>query len=113
VETGHWTQLQWSEYEAGEQTRRCVEIKDLAKEPLAPHKGVDGFLQHWRRGLIGAVQSWARGCKTRVVNMLMTLIRPDHGGARDDTIFEMSARVDEQIRGGCWLGVGVGRRAVS
>jgi hypothetical protein len=31
----------------------------------------------------------------------------------DDTIFEMSARVDEQIRGGCWLGVGAGRRGVS
>ena len=28
--TGHWTQLQWSDYEAGEQTRNSVEIKDLA-----------------------------------------------------------------------------------
>jgi hypothetical protein len=71
--TGHWTQLQWSDYEAGEQTRRSVEIKDLATEPLAPHRGVDGFLQHWRRGLVGAVQSWARGCKAHVVNMVTTL----------------------------------------
>jgi hypothetical protein len=31
----------------------------------------------------------------------------------DVTVFEMSARVDEQIRGGCWLGVSAGRRAVS
>jgi hypothetical protein len=29
----------------------------------------------------------------------------------DDTIFDMPAAVDEQIRGGCWLGVGAGRRA--
>jgi hypothetical protein len=71
-ETGHWTQLQWSEYEAGEQTRRSVEIKDLVNEPLAPHRGAAGFLQHWRRGLIGAVQSWARGSKAHVVSMLMT-----------------------------------------
>ncbi len=28
-ETGQWTQLQWSNYEAGEQTRRRVEINDL------------------------------------------------------------------------------------
>ena len=47
VETGHWTQLQWSEDEAGEQTRRSVEIKDLATEPLPPNRGVDGFLHHW------------------------------------------------------------------
>jgi hypothetical protein len=31
----------------------------------------------------------------------------------DNTIFEMPARVDEQIRGGCWLGVGAGRGAAS
>jgi hypothetical protein len=62
LDTGDWTQLQWSEYEAGEQKRRSVEIKDLATEPLPPHRGVDGFLHHWRRGLVGAVQSWARGC---------------------------------------------------
>jgi hypothetical protein len=95
-ETGHWTQLQWSEYEAGEQTRRSVEIKDLVKEPLAPHRGVDGFLQHlasrthWRCAELGARQQ-----KAHVVSMLMTLIGADHG------------------LWGCWLGVGVGRRAVS
>jgi hypothetical protein len=31
---------------------------------------MDGFLPHWRRGLVGAVQSWARGCKAHIVNML-------------------------------------------
>ena len=65
---------QWSGYEASEQTRRSVEIKDLGTEPLAPHRGVNGFLQHWRRGLVGAVQSWARGCKAHVMSMLTTLI---------------------------------------
>ena len=70
---------QWSDYEEGEQTRRSVEIKDLATEPLAPHRGVNGFLQHWRRGLVGAVQSWARVCKAHVVSMLTTLIVADHG----------------------------------
>ena len=148
AEAGHWTPLQWSDYEASVQTRRSVEIKDLATEPLAPHRGVDGFLQHWRRGLVGAVQSWARGCKAHVVlmtlsdrsetrtpSLLSTRQAPaavppiwyhSEGWQRsnpsiyvqksplpDDTLFKIPARVYEEIRGGCWLGVGAGRRAAS
>ena len=48
----------------------------MATEPLAPHRGMNGFLQYWRRGLVGAVQSWARGCKAHVVT---TLIVADDG----------------------------------
>jgi hypothetical protein len=92
VATGHWTQQQWSEYEAGEQARRSVEITGLAAQPLAPHRGVDGFLQHWRRGLVGAVQSWARGCKAHVVSILMTLIGADHG-------FGVEAEVRDELAG--------------
>jgi len=63
VETDHWTQQQWSDYEAGEQTRRSVEIKDLATcasqgrwwlpAALAPRA-------RWRRAELGARLQGAR-----------------------------------------------------
>jgi hypothetical protein len=68
--TAGWTLDDWTKWEAGEQTRRAVLIIDGADE-LPPHRGEEGYLHHWHRGLIGAVQSWARGCKKHVVQMTM------------------------------------------
>ena len=50
-----------------------MRIDVSADENAQPRTGVDGFLQHWRRGLTGAVLSWARGCMAHVVYMLLML----------------------------------------
>jgi hypothetical protein len=50
--TAGWTLDDWTKWEAGEQTRRAVLIIDGADE-LPPHRGEEGYLHHWHRGLIG------------------------------------------------------------
>ena len=57
-----WDEQKWRDFEDGEQRRRAVKINDGVDVP-DPQRGELGFLHHWRRGLIGAVQSWARGCR--------------------------------------------------
>jgi hypothetical protein len=76
---------QWQLQYDKESRRRDVKIGEPAElaagrePPAAPKTGKDGFLQHSRRGLIGAVQSWARGSKEHVVSMLVALISSEHG----------------------------------
>ena len=70
-----WDLKQWRTQEDEEQQRRSMKVglpagQSAGAEPLPPRTGKEGYLQHWRRGLIGAVQSWARGCKAHVVSMI-------------------------------------------
>jgi hypothetical protein len=91
TETSLWDLAMWNEKEKEEQERRAVRI-DASASQLQPRTGVDGCLQHWRRGLISAVQSWARGCKANVVYMLMALVSTEHG-------FGIEAEVRERLAG--------------
>jgi hypothetical protein len=79
------------EREGEEQERRAVRI-DATASQLQPRTGEDGCLQHWHRGLISAVQSWARGCKAHVVYMLIALVSTEHG-------FGIEAEVRERLAG--------------
>ena len=77
--TAGWDEQKWLDFEDGEQTRRAVEVCDGPSDIPAPNGGALGFLHHWRRGLLGAVRSWARGSKKHVINMIMALIGAEHG----------------------------------
>jgi len=72
-----WNVKQWRDYEDEEQKRRAVKIAGEAAgsaagtEPLPPRGGKEGYLHHWRRGLLGAVRSWARGSEEHVVSMIV------------------------------------------
>ena len=79
-----WDLKQWRDYEDEEQKRRTVKVSKVAgqavgQEPPVPRGGKEGFLHHHRRGLIGAVQSWARGSRDHVVSMLVALIGSEQG----------------------------------
>ena len=90
-----WDLKQWRDQEDEEQKRRDVKIgaaagHEAGQEPLAPRTGKDGYLHHWRRGLLGAVRSWARGVKAHVVTMVMGLISSENG-------FGIEAEVSERL----------------
>ena len=68
----------WRRLEAEEDNRRSV-IPERGVQRKPPRKGKDGALTgltHQRRGLVGAVQSWADGSMENVVLLLRKLI--DH-----------------------------------
>ena len=46
------------------------------EQPSRPRTGSSGALEHWRRGLIGAVQSWANGSLDNVIWLIVKLM--DH-----------------------------------
>ena len=46
--------------------------KEVAATPL--RWGEEGALEHWRRGLVGAVQDWAAGSLDNVVTLLVRLV---------------------------------------
>ena len=46
------------------------------EQPPLPRTGSSGALEHWRRGLIGAVQSWANGSLDNVILLIVKLM--DH-----------------------------------
>ena len=55
-------------------TRRATHIKEPSpKEVPAMTDGVVGWRQHWRHGLVGAVQYWAHDHRANVVKMLVVL----------------------------------------
>ena len=93
-----WDLKQWRTQEDEEQQRRSMKVglpagQSAGAEPLPPRTGKEGYLQHWRRGLIGAVQSWARGCKAHVVSMIVALISSELG-------FGIESEVLAQLKGG-------------
>ena len=97
-----WDLKQWRTQEDEEQQRRSMKVglpagQSAGAEPLPPRTGKEGYLQHWRRGLIGAVQSWARGCKAHVVSMIVALISSELG-------FGIESEVLAQLKGGQLVG---------
>ena len=63
--------------------RRAIKIQDPSSEEVpAMRDGIDGWRQHWRHGLVGAVQFWAHGHRANVVKMLVGLAT-DFGVAND------------------------------
>lgn len=57
----------YQKLEVEEQDRRAIKPKEGVTTPSEPPYGVDGALKNWRRGLIGAVQSFAGGSLDNVV----------------------------------------------
>lgn len=65
--------------ESKEMWRRQVVPERLdsgAAQPPMPRTGASGALEHWRRGLVGAFQSWAVGSLDYVIMLVMKII--DH-----------------------------------
>ena len=72
-----WTMAKWNELENKEQKRRGVEIPtegeaDPKTASLPPGDETRGWHTHWRRGIYGALQSWAKGSRGALVAMLAT-----------------------------------------
>ena len=67
-----WTLSKWNELETKEQRRREVEIDSSRTAIEAPPGGDDtrSWHNHWRRGVYGALRSWAGGSQGAVVYML-------------------------------------------
>ena len=63
----------WRRLEAEEDRRRSV-IPERGVQRKPPRKGKDGALTHQRRGLVGAVQSWADGSIENVILLMVRLI---------------------------------------
>ena len=51
-------------------------VQSGEEQPSRPRTGSSGALEHWRRGLIGAVQSWANGALDNVIWLIVKLM--DH-----------------------------------
>ena len=88
--TKGWSAEQWSAFEAAEQKRRAKPI-DNDTEDADLKRGAEGFLHDFRRGLLGAVQSWANGRKKAVVHMVMSLIGSMHGFGIESEVRERLA----------------------
>ena len=89
--TEGWTIKHWIDFEAGEQKRRAKPI-DNETADVELKRGEQGFLHHYRRGLLGAVQSWAQGCKKAVIHIVMAVIGDQHG-------FGIESEVRERLAG--------------
>ena len=55
-----WGYSDWTRQESWTQERRAVSLNPRVNVAM-PRDGEFGYLHHWRRGLIGGVQDWARG----------------------------------------------------
>ena len=68
-------------------TFRALEAKQMQKRSVVPERGVraeelrrgkegkDGAMEHWRHGLVGAVQAWAGGSLENVIKLVMRLVQ--------------------------------------
>eukprot|EP00966_Prymnesium_polylepis_P181266 4198586-Prymnesium_polylepis.1 len=67
-----WTLQRWRKHEAEIQKRRTTAIDPTNTNKSLPPKGDEarGWRHHRRRGLIGSLQDWAEGSKSRVAFML-------------------------------------------
>ena len=80
------------------ETFRKLEAEEVRRRSVVPERGLQrrqprtgklGALHHWRRGLIGAIQSWADGSLENVVILVLWLI--NH--------FEISEQILELLGG--------------
>ena len=64
--------------ESEEMLRRSVVpvrlLHPAQRQPKEPRTGAAGALEHWRRGIIGAIQSWADGSLENVIILIKRLI---------------------------------------
>ena len=70
-----WSAATWNKLETEQQKRRTIEVPregsaDPKKAKLPPGDETRGWHKHWRRGIYGALQSWAKGDRGAVVYML-------------------------------------------
>ena len=70
-----WSTAKWNELETKEQERRAIAVpKEGEADPkaasLPPGDETRGWHKHWRRGMYGSLQSWAKGDRGAVVYML-------------------------------------------
>ena len=77
-----------------EEARRRAVIPERNARRKPPRTGKDGALWHWRRGLVGAVQSWADGSLENVVILVMLLI---NHFAISDRILELIGEHDSGV----------------
>ena len=73
---GEYSLLKFQELEAKEQARRAV-VPDRSNRERAMPRGGDsrGWFSHWRRGINGALCSWAQGSLGAIVYMLARCAR--------------------------------------
>jgi len=83
--TTEWSVQEWIDFEGREQKRRAVPIGS-SPDAADPQRGPNGFLHHWRGGLLGAIKRWAHGSERNVVNMIMSLIGAEHGFGIEDAV---------------------------
>lgn len=72
-----YTFLTYRREEVKEAWRRAVipsRLGDGVELLSQPRLGVGGALHHWRRGLVGAFQSWAAGCLEHVIFLVVKII---------------------------------------
>ena len=65
-----WGYSDWTRQESWTQERRAVSLNPRVNVAM-PRDGEFGYLHHWRRGLIGGVQDWARGSVAVAVTMVV------------------------------------------
>lgn len=96
VDTSDMSAASYKDYSL--ETFRKLEAEDVRRRSVVPERGLQrrqprtgklGALHHWRRGLIGAVQSWADGSLENVVILVLWLI--NH--------FEISEQILELLGG--------------
>ena len=99
-----WSTAKWNEFETKEQKRRAVEVpKDGDFEiptqaaQVGLQKGDDtrGWHLHWRRGVFGALQSWAAGSRAAVVYMLARCA--NHFGVVKQVLRVQAGRLSTQV----------------
>lgn len=82
-----WTLSKFNELETKEQNRRSQDIHQSRTDIVAPKQGGDetrGWFKHWRRGVYGALVSWADGSLGVITYMLGYAAR--HFGVVDQVI---------------------------
>ena len=86
---GGYTWEKFRELEVKEQQRRAVEIVDHCQRECKVPRGDSsrGWLTHWRRGIGGALCSWAQGSVGAVVYMLARCA--EHFEVQDDLAKEL------------------------
>ena len=79
-----WSLRTWRKLESEEQHRRLIEVPEPIDDEsidedelpeLPPGGETRGWHQHWRRGVYGALRSWAKGSLGRVIKMLATAVK--------------------------------------
>ena len=73
----NYTREKYQELKVKEQYRRetVIDIERLDNDHLRDGGEKQGWFQHWRRGLRGALQSWAKGSLGAIIYMLVACSR--------------------------------------